>query len=242
MVVSPHAGEAFSERRLRPKRSLSPGRPVETARGTIFASVARQVRVEFVSIVKSDGHCVAEVIVPVAGIRTEHEIPHRGIVGGIAPQLREHLVTGLGGSLRSEPEQEYVLDHEAIFPSATQGHLLSSNVATVPRECRHDPSHCHRNAKRLALWLHTMRLMALPGGIGYMGDDGSVAELDVPHHSLHAFLADGGSLQSLATAPVRRRIEGRDAVSAQSVTWGGAVWGIGMNYTSKQHATGASAP
>ena len=87
-----------------------------------------------------------------------------------------------------------------------------------------------------------MRLMALPGGIGYMGDDGSVAELDVPHHSLHAFLADGGSLQSLATAPVRRRIEGRDAVSAQSVTWGGAVWGIGMNYTSKQHATGRALP
>ena len=63
-----------------------------------------------------------------------------------------------------------------------------------------------------------------------------------PSLPLHAFLADGGSLQSLATAPVRRRIEGRDAVSAQSVTWGGAVWGIGMNYTSKQQAPGRALP
>ena len=50
MVVSPHAGEAFSERRLRPKRSLSPGRPVETARARIprvgCSSGTRRVRLD----------------------------------------------------------------------------------------------------------------------------------------------------------------------------------------------------
>jgi 2-keto-4-pentenoate hydratase/2-oxohepta-3-ene-1,7-dioic acid hydratase in catechol pathway len=87
-----------------------------------------------------------------------------------------------------------------------------------------------------------MRLVALPGGIGQLEDDGSVAELDVPHPSLHAFLADGGSLRSLATASVRRRIVGPDAVSARPLTWAGAVWGIGMNYSSKQRVTGRSLP
>ncbi len=87
-----------------------------------------------------------------------------------------------------------------------------------------------------------MRLVALPGGIGHVESDGSVAELDVPQPSLHAFLADGGSLPSLGAAPVRHRLEAPDAVSARPVTWGGAVWGIGMNYTSKQRAAGRPTP
>jgi 2-keto-4-pentenoate hydratase/2-oxohepta-3-ene-1,7-dioic acid hydratase in catechol pathway len=73
-------------------------------------------------------------------------------------------------------------------------------------------------------------------------DDGSVTELDVPQRSLHALLADGGSLGTLPRASVRRRIEGSDAVRARPVTWGGAVWGIGMNYASKQRVTGRPLP
>lgn len=87
-----------------------------------------------------------------------------------------------------------------------------------------------------------MRAVALSGGAGLLSDDGTVAELEMPYPSLTAYLRDGGRLESLDRVSVRRRLAPEaarlDAIAGSE----SAVWGVGLNYRSKQLATGREAP
>jgi 2-keto-4-pentenoate hydratase/2-oxohepta-3-ene-1,7-dioic acid hydratase in catechol pathway len=81
-----------------------------------------------------------------------------------------------------------------------------------------------------------MKLVALTNGIGCIEADGSVAELEISQPSLCTYLRDGGTVDDLHRRVVRRRFP--DVASAGSSAWEGALWGIGMNYSSKQRITG----
>lgn len=87
-----------------------------------------------------------------------------------------------------------------------------------------------------------MRLVALSDGLGRIEADGTVAALRVQAPDLGAVLRSEIDPSVLADAPVRWR-RPMDEVSLGSVVGGGAtIWGIGLNYRSKQLATGRDAP
>jgi 2-keto-4-pentenoate hydratase/2-oxohepta-3-ene-1,7-dioic acid hydratase in catechol pathway len=78
--------------------------------------------------------------------------------------------------------------------------------------------------------------VALRGGVGRLEDDGTVAVLDVAYGGLGEFLAEGEPLAWLARAAVRSRLAYGEGL-ASPVRPGSAVWGVGLNYRSKQVAT-----
>jgi 2-keto-4-pentenoate hydratase/2-oxohepta-3-ene-1,7-dioic acid hydratase in catechol pathway len=95
--------------------------------------------------------------------------------------------------------------------------------------------------------------VALPGALGRLEKDGSVAELDLPHPTWDAYLRDGGQLADVTRTPARRRVpfeeaeeawgdEGRGRVAPRSLSAQATVWGVGLNYRSKQVATGRPQP
>lgn len=86
-----------------------------------------------------------------------------------------------------------------------------------------------------------MRYLALERGIGRLEADGSVAVLDADM-SLAQHLASGGRLGGLETIGVIRRCELRDAPLGSLAGTTTSIWGIGLNYRSKQVATGRSLP
>lgn len=86
-----------------------------------------------------------------------------------------------------------------------------------------------------------MRYLSLDAGIAKAEDDGSVAVLDAPL-PLAAYLAAGGRLAELAGAHVVRRCAPGDVPLAPLTVPGAVTWGIGLNYHSKQRATGRSLP
>lgn len=86
-----------------------------------------------------------------------------------------------------------------------------------------------------------MHLVALTDGVGRLEEDGSVAVLDVPYPGLAELLASGDPLTSCRKAPARDRMPyGEKLTSAAGPA--SAVWGIGLNYRSKQLATGRDLP
>ena len=86
-----------------------------------------------------------------------------------------------------------------------------------------------------------MRLVALCGGAGRLEDDGTVAVLDVPA-SLGTLLAAGEASQAIGG----RRVRERSTLEALSLSLplspSATVFGVGMNYGSKQAATGRTRP
>ena len=86
-----------------------------------------------------------------------------------------------------------------------------------------------------------MRFVALTGGVGRLEDDATVAVLDVPHRGLGEFLAGGEPVGRLNRAPVRSRLPYGENLGSP-VGPGSAVWGVGLNYRSKQVATGRQVP
>lgn len=88
-----------------------------------------------------------------------------------------------------------------------------------------------------------MRYVGLKGRIGRFEDDGSLAILDVDSRgSLSDFLAAGESLAQLEDARVGSRSDPLDLVPAPIVGPGSTIYGIGLNYLSKQEATGRETP
>jgi 2-keto-4-pentenoate hydratase/2-oxohepta-3-ene-1,7-dioic acid hydratase in catechol pathway len=83
--------------------------------------------------------------------------------------------------------------------------------------------------------------VALAGGVGRLEDDGTVAVLDIPHPGLAEVLTDCGSRSSLDRAGVRARIPLGERL-ATPVGPSSSIWGIGLNYRSKQEATGRALP
>ncbi|HTX62250.1 MAG TPA: fumarylacetoacetate hydrolase family protein [Acidimicrobiales bacterium] len=86
-----------------------------------------------------------------------------------------------------------------------------------------------------------MRYLALEAGIGRLEDDGSVAVLDAPA-TLAAYMGDGRRLDELGSRRVVARSAADDVVLAPIIEPGSATWGIGLNYRSKQRATGRELP
>ncbi len=87
-----------------------------------------------------------------------------------------------------------------------------------------------------------LRAVALADGIGRLAEDGAVEVLEAGAASLPELLSQGAGLAPLRGAPVRdRRTLGRCALGSV-VRPGSAIWGIGMNYRSKQLATGRATP
>jgi 2-keto-4-pentenoate hydratase/2-oxohepta-3-ene-1,7-dioic acid hydratase in catechol pathway len=84
--------------------------------------------------------------------------------------------------------------------------------------------------------------LALAGGIGRVEEDGTVALLALDAPSLAAHLAAGGTLADLARAPARERVASEQVARASLVGSSATVWGIGLNYHSKQRATGRKLP
>jgi 2-keto-4-pentenoate hydratase/2-oxohepta-3-ene-1,7-dioic acid hydratase in catechol pathway len=88
-----------------------------------------------------------------------------------------------------------------------------------------------------------MIFVALEGGIARIADDGSLAMLDAdPDVDLGGFLARGGSLQRLAEARVRSRVDAGRVPSRCAISPRATIYGIGLNYRSKQIATGRALP
>ena len=87
-----------------------------------------------------------------------------------------------------------------------------------------------------------MKIVALVGGVGRLDGDGTVAQLDVPFPSLTAFLRAGLPLTELARAAVLCRVPREEAPVAPAAGAGSTVWGVGLNYRSKQIATGRDVP
>jgi 2-keto-4-pentenoate hydratase/2-oxohepta-3-ene-1,7-dioic acid hydratase in catechol pathway len=87
-----------------------------------------------------------------------------------------------------------------------------------------------------------MKVVALVGGVGRLDPDGTVAQLDVACPSLTAFLRAGHPLADLATAGIVRRMPLAEAPVAPAAGAGSTVWGVGLNYRSKQLATGRDVP
>jgi 2-keto-4-pentenoate hydratase/2-oxohepta-3-ene-1,7-dioic acid hydratase in catechol pathway len=86
-----------------------------------------------------------------------------------------------------------------------------------------------------------VRYLALDAGIGRLEDDGSVAVLDAPG-SLAAHMAQGCRLGDLESRRVIDRRAADEVVLAPITERGAATWGIGLNYHSKQRATGRELP
>lgn len=86
-----------------------------------------------------------------------------------------------------------------------------------------------------------MRYLALQTGIGRLEADGSVAVLDSPF-SLADHLASGGSLRELESLAVRDRRELAQTEPGRLAGDRTSLWGIGLNYRSKQIATGRDLP
>ena len=87
-----------------------------------------------------------------------------------------------------------------------------------------------------------MKVVALVGGVGRLDPDGTVAQLDVPFPSLTAFLRAGQPLADLAKAAVVLPRALEEAPVAPAAGAGATVWGVGLNYRSKQIATGRDVP
>ncbi len=86
-----------------------------------------------------------------------------------------------------------------------------------------------------------MRYLALRRGIGRLEDDGSVAVLDTVF-SLAQHLGRGARLETLDAIAVSGRCELSEAELGSLVGPTSAVWGIGLNYKSKQVATRREPP
>ncbi len=86
-----------------------------------------------------------------------------------------------------------------------------------------------------------MSFVALAGGIARAEEDGSLAVLEAAC-GLAEHLAAGGRLSDLEGLSVRARIDPGEAVLAPITLPGAAVYGIGLNYRSKQLATGRELP
>lgn len=86
-----------------------------------------------------------------------------------------------------------------------------------------------------------MRLVSLVDGVGRLEEDGSVAVVDLPYPGLAELLASGTPLYSCSNAAVRSRIPYGERLTSP-VGEASAVWGIGLNYRSKQQATGRALP
>lgn len=86
-----------------------------------------------------------------------------------------------------------------------------------------------------------MRYLALDRGIGRLEDDGSVAVLDHPA-ALADYLAGGGRLGDLEKVPARERVRPEQVALGPLTRSSAAIWGIGLNYRSKQEATGRTLP
>lgn len=90
-----------------------------------------------------------------------------------------------------------------------------------------------------------MNLVGLRGGIGRLEEDGTVSELDVPHTSIAAFLSDYGGRAGMDRAIACGARDNRElgaADVASVLSRGSTVWGVGLNYLSKQLATGRERP
>ena len=86
-----------------------------------------------------------------------------------------------------------------------------------------------------------MRYLAIEEGIGRLEEDGSVAVLDAPG-DLARYLGAGNRLEDLESAPVTARTSLDQVVLAPLLLAAASMWGIGLNYHSKQQATGRSLP
>ena len=90
-----------------------------------------------------------------------------------------------------------------------------------------------------------MILVALAGGIGRLERDGSVSELDLPHTSVAALLSEHGgraAAEAAGACGTRRNLGLQDISEVSMLAPGAAVWGVGLNYRSKQLATGRPRP
>lgn len=90
-----------------------------------------------------------------------------------------------------------------------------------------------------------MNLVALAGGIGRLEQDGSVSELDLPHPSVASLLSEHGGRAATAAAAAcgtRGSLGLPDVTGASMLAPGAVVWGVGLNYRSKQVATGRPRP
>lgn len=86
-----------------------------------------------------------------------------------------------------------------------------------------------------------MHVVTTQSGLGRI-EDGAVALLDTEYPHVGAVLAEEGSLRSLASRTVRRRIPLDTATLMAPLGRPRAVWGVGLNYTSKAARTGRALP
>lgn len=86
-----------------------------------------------------------------------------------------------------------------------------------------------------------MRYVALERGVGRLEDGGAVGVLDAPT-TLAYHLAAGGRLSEFDTATVIDHLRLDEVALAPPVGPGAMTWGIGLNYRSKQKATGRDLP
>jgi 2-keto-4-pentenoate hydratase/2-oxohepta-3-ene-1,7-dioic acid hydratase in catechol pathway len=86
-----------------------------------------------------------------------------------------------------------------------------------------------------------MQYVTTAAGVGRVDGEG-IALLDVPFPDLGAVLWAHGSLDPLALAPVRARIELAQARLRSPVPRPGKVWAIGVNYRSHAAETGREPP
>lgn len=86
-----------------------------------------------------------------------------------------------------------------------------------------------------------MRLVALAGGVGRIEDDGTVALLGAPAR-LGDLIASGERPASIGRLAVTGRTTIDQAALALPVPSGATVFGVGMNYASKQAVTGRPKP
>jgi len=86
-----------------------------------------------------------------------------------------------------------------------------------------------------------MQMVATDDGIGRVEGD-EIALLDTAFPHLGAVLAETGSFDVLASAPVVRRVPMTEAVLRAPLGAPRALWGIGLNYHSKVTHTGREVP
>ncbi|MEU5098960.1 fumarylacetoacetate hydrolase family protein [Streptomyces sp. NPDC020996] len=86
-----------------------------------------------------------------------------------------------------------------------------------------------------------MRVVTTQAGLGRI-ENGAVALLATAFPHLGAVLEQEGSLESLATCAVRRRIPLDETVLTAPLGRPHAVWGVGLNYVSKAELTGRGLP
>jgi 2-keto-4-pentenoate hydratase/2-oxohepta-3-ene-1,7-dioic acid hydratase in catechol pathway len=84
---------------------------------------------------------------------------------------------------------------------------------------------------------------ALKGGIARHVDGGSLAILETqPGVGLGEFLAEGGTCRQLERARVRARVAPEEAEPGSAIASGATIYGVGLNYRSKQLVTGRELP